>query len=63
MKANDCKTKVIVGYKLNDYNATYEKATFIVDEYESEAYKTLKVTDTDSGIAFIVPEKKKGVKK
>lgn len=51
------------GYKLNSYNATYEKATFSVcTRYEDKRKIIREVTELNSGITFIY-EEKKGYKK
>lgn len=44
----------IQGYKLNGYNATYERAQFdIRPGYNAEKNRVLEITDIDSGITFI----------
>jgi len=45
---------LVEGYKLNGYNATYEKVLLDVKSgYNLEKNCVLEVTDTDSGITFI----------
>lgn len=47
------------GYKLNSYNATYEKATFSVcTRYEDKRKIIREVTELNSGITFIYEVKK-----
>lgn len=47
------------GYKLNGYDATYERATFsIVTRYEDEHKLICEVTELNSGITFIYEVKK-----
>ena len=51
------------GYKLNGYDATYEKATFSeYTRYEDKRKIIREVTELNSGITFIY-EVKKGYKK
>lgn len=51
------------GYKLNGYDATYEKATFSeCTRYEDKRKIIREVTELNSGITFIY-EVKKGYKK
>ena len=50
---------VAEGYKINGYNATYEKATFnIRTRYEDEKMVIREVTEINSGITFIYEVKK-----
>lgn len=51
------------GYKLNSYDAVYEKTTFLVRTRHESRRKIIKeVTELNSGITFIY-EVKKGYKK
>ena len=51
------------GYKLNGYDATYERATFsVATRYEDKRKIIREVTELNSGITFIY-EVKKGYKK
>lgn len=51
------------GYRLNGYDATYERATFsVATRYEDEHKIICEVTELNSGITFIY-EEKKGYKK
>lgn len=51
------------GYKLNGYDATYERATFsVATRYEDKRKIIREVTELNSGITFIY-EEKKGYKK
>lgn len=44
----------VAGYKLNGYNATYEKTCFDVrGGYTGTKGRVLEVTDIDSGMTFI----------
>ena len=44
-----------VGYKLNAYNATYEKAYFNVQEgRNASGNRVLEITEDNSGITFIL---------
>lgn len=50
---------VAEGYKINGYNATYEKATFNVrTRYEDKKMVIREVTEINSGITFIYEVKK-----
>ena len=45
--------KVVVhGYKLNNYNATYEPRNFIFNEVVEGNTRTIKVIDNESGTEF-----------
>ena len=45
----------VAGYKLNAYNATYERAYFSVQEgRNASGNRVLEVTDDDSGITFVL---------
>lgn len=43
----------VEGYRLNSYDATYEKALFDVTEHRHEDQCVLEVTELLSGITFI----------
>lgn len=44
----------VVGYRLNGYNATYERTNFDIRHgYNGEKNRVLEVTDIESGITFI----------
>ena len=46
---------IVGGYKLNGYNATYEKTSFDVREgTNASKNRVLEVTDVNSGITFFV---------
>ena len=46
---------IVAGYKLNGYNATYERAYFDVREgVNASKNRVLEVTDHDSGITFVL---------
>jgi hypothetical protein len=50
---------VTEGYKLNGYDATYEKATFSECTRYEDKYKIIReVTELNSGITFIYEVKK-----
>lgn len=50
---------VAEGYKINGYNATYEKTTFNVrTRYEDKQMVIREVTEINSGITFIYEVKK-----
>jgi len=50
---------VAEGYKINGYNATYEKTTFNVrTRYEDKKMVIREVTEINSGITFIYEVKK-----
>ena len=50
---------VTEGYKLNGYDATYEKATFSVRKRDEDRRKIInEVTELNSGITFIYEVKK-----
>ena len=50
---------VAEGYKINGYNATYEKTTFSVrTRYEDKKMVIREVTEINSGITFIYEVKK-----
>ena len=45
---------IVRGYKLNGYNATYEKVCFDIREgFNSEKNRVLEVMDINSGITYI----------
>ena len=45
----------VAGYKLNAYNATYERAYFSVQEgHNASGNRVLEVRDDDSGITFVL---------
>lgn len=44
----------IAGYKLNGYNATYDKTTFEVNLHSHDKSCVLEVEDINSGHTFIV---------
>lgn len=47
------------GYKLNGYDATYEKATFLVrTRYRDNKTIIKEITETNSGITFIYEVKR-----
>lgn len=47
------------GYRLNGYNATYEKTTFLVHTRHEDKRKVIReVTELNSGITFIYEVKK-----
>lgn len=54
------KNEIITeGYKLNNYDATYEKTTFLIrTRHESNKTVIREVTELNSGITFIYEEKK-----
>ena len=55
---------IVVGYKLNAYNATYEKAYFNVQEgRNSSGNRVLEITEDNSGITFILEYEFEGKKK
>lgn len=43
---------VVHGYKLNNYDATYEPKDFIFEEYTRYTDRVIKVIDCDSGMEF-----------
>ena len=43
---------VVHGYKLNNYDATYEPKDFIFEEYEHNNERAIKIIDADSGLEF-----------
>lgn len=46
-----CKVE---GYKINNYNATFDRATFEIRErYKDSKSRVLEITDINSGQAFI----------
>lgn len=50
---------VTEGYKLNGYDATYEKTTFSVRKRYEDRHKVInEVTELNSGITFIYEVKK-----
>lgn len=57
------KAEIMEGYRLNGYNATYEKAVFSVRTRHEDRKTIIKeITELNSGITFIY-EIKKGYKK
>ena len=54
------KNEIITeGYKLNNYDATYEKTTFLIrTRYENKKKVIREVTELNSGITFIYEVKK-----
>ena len=42
----------VQGYKLNNYDATYEPKDFIFEEYEYNNERAIKIIDADSGMEF-----------
>lgn len=59
-KGDVMKAKIITeGYRLNGYDALYEKTTFLVRErYKSRRSTIWEVTEVNSGITFIYEVKK-----
>lgn len=55
-KTDRKKNKTTIGYRANGYNATFEKATFLVTVHPTDTGNVLEVTDADSGITFIITE-------
>lgn len=51
--------RIVHGYKLNDYNATYEPKDFIFEEQKRYNDRFIKISDVDSGMEFwfSVPDK------
>lgn len=46
---------IVRGYKLNGYNATYERTNFEVNEgYNASKNRVLEVTDINSGVTFFI---------
>lgn len=43
---------MVHGYKLNNYNATYEPKDFIFEETKRENDRVMKVIDVESGTEF-----------
>lgn len=45
----------ITGYKLNGYNATYERTNFDVREYRNaDKSRVLEVTEIETGVSYIL---------
>lgn len=45
----------VVGFKANDYNATYQQATFLFEErIFDDGMRNIKITDINSGHEFWV---------
>lgn len=53
------KAEITEGYKLNGYDATYERATFSVRKRYEDKHKIIReITELNSGITFIYEVKK-----
>lgn len=44
--------RLVHGYKLNNYNATYEPKDFLFEEEQQDTSRVIKVTDVDGGMEF-----------
>ena len=55
------KNEIITeGYKLNNYDATYEKTTFLIRTRHENNKKVIReVTELNSGMTFIYEERRK----
>lgn len=55
MKKKREREQIVIGYKLNSYNAMYEKTTFGVSRRYADSEKcVLEICDINSGITFYI---------